>query len=89
LLISKYLNDKYLVFITSKTSALLRNVKDHTDLVRQLVVNFLTFFSEILVLVGLCVIIIYNSLLNSIFFIIFIVYFLVCIYIFKYQLLEQ
>ena len=75
LLISKYLNDKYLVFINSKTSELLRNVKDNTDLVRQLVVNFLTFFSEILVFVGLCFIIIYNSSLISIFSIIFIVLF--------------
>ena len=72
LLISKYLNDKYLVFINSKTSELLRNVKDNTDLVRQLVTNSLTFFSEILVFAGLCFIIIYNSSLISIFSIIFI-----------------
>ena len=81
LLISKYLNDKYLVFINSKTSELLRNVKDNTDLVRQLVTNFLTFLSEILVFVGLCVIIIYNSSLISIFSIIFIVLFS-CVYLY-------
>ena len=75
LLISKYLNDKYLVFINSKTSELLRNVKDNTDLVRQLVTNSFTFFSEILVFVGLCFIIIYNSSLISIFSIIFIILF--------------
>jgi ABC-type bacteriocin/lantibiotic exporter with double-glycine peptidase domain len=81
LLISKYLNEKYLVFINSKTSELLRNVKDNTDLVRQLVTNFLTFFSEILVFVGLCVIIIYNSSLISIFSIIFIILFS-CVYLY-------
>ena len=75
LLISKYLNEKYLIFINSKTSELLRNVKDNTDLVRQLVTNFLTFFSEILVFAGLCVIVIYNSSLVSIFSIIFIILF--------------
>ena len=80
-LISKYLNDKYLVFINSKTSELLRNVKDNTDLVRQLVTNSLTFFSEILVFVGLCFIIIYNSSLISIFSIIFIILFS-CIYLY-------
>jgi len=81
LLISKYLNDKYLAFINSKTSELLRNVKDNTDLVRQLVTNFLTFFTEILVFVGLCVIVIYNSSLISIFSIIFIVLFS-CVYLY-------
>jgi len=81
LLISRYLNDKYLVFINSKTSELLRNVKDNTDLVRQLVTNFLTFFSEILVFAGLCVIIIYNSSLISIFSIIFIILFS-CVYLY-------
>ena len=81
LLISKYLNDKYLVFINSKTSELLRNVKDNTDLVRQLVTNCLVFFSEILVFVGLCFIIIYNSSLISIFSIIFIILFS-CVYLY-------
>jgi ABC-type bacteriocin/lantibiotic exporter with double-glycine peptidase domain len=81
LLISKYLNDKYLVFINSKTSELLRNVKDNTDLVRQLVTNSLVFFSEILVFVGLCFIIIYNSSLISIFSIIFIILFS-CVYLY-------
>jgi ABC-type multidrug transport system fused ATPase/permease subunit len=75
LLISKYLNEKYLIFINSKTSELLRNVKDNTDLVRQLVTNFLTFFSEFLVFVGLCVIVIYNSSIISVFSIIFIILF--------------
>jgi ABC-type bacteriocin/lantibiotic exporter with double-glycine peptidase domain len=81
LLISKYLNEKYLIFINSKTSELIRNVKDNTDLVRQLVTNFLTFFSEILVFVGLCAIVIYNSSLISIFSIIFIIIFS-CIYLY-------
>jgi ABC-type bacteriocin/lantibiotic exporter with double-glycine peptidase domain len=81
LLISKYLNDKYLVFINSKTSELIRNVKDNTDLVRSLVVNFLTFFSEVLVFIGLCGIIIYNSTVISIFAIIFIIS-LSCLYLY-------
>jgi len=72
LLISKYLNDKYSVFINSNTSELLRNVKDNTDLARNLIVNFLTLFTEVLVFIGLCIIIIYNSTLISIFSIIFI-----------------
>lgn len=81
LLISKYLNDKYLVFINSKTSELIRNVKDNTDLVRSLVANFLTFFSEVLVFIGLCGIIIYNSTVISIFAIIFIIS-LSCLYLY-------
>ena len=81
LLFSKYLNNNYLIFINSKTSDLLRNVKDNTDLIRQLVTNSLTFFSEVLVFMGLCFIIIYNSSLISIFSIIFIILFS-CIYLY-------
>ena len=75
LLFTKYLNDKYLVFLNSKSSELLKNVKDNTDLVRQMVGNFLTFFSELLVFFGLCFIVIYKSTLISIFSIIFIILF--------------
>lgn len=81
LLISKYLNDKYLVFINSKTSELIRNVKDNTDLTRGLIANLLTLLSEILVFAGLCIIVIYNSKLISIFLIIFIVS-LSCLYLY-------
>jgi ABC-type bacteriocin/lantibiotic exporter with double-glycine peptidase domain len=75
LLLSKYLNQNYSIFINSQSSEMLRNVKDNTELVRGLLQNCLTFFSEILVFLGLSAFIIYKSTLISLFSIIFIIFF--------------
>jgi ABC-type multidrug transport system fused ATPase/permease subunit len=75
LLLSKYLNQNYSIFINSQSSEMLRNVKDNTELVRGLLQNCLTFFSETLVFLGLSVFIIYKSTLISLFSIIFIIFF--------------
>ena len=74
-LLSKYLNQNYSIFINSPSSEMLRNVKDNTELVRGLLQNCLTFFSEILVFLGLSAFIIYKSSLISLFSIIFIILF--------------
>jgi len=81
LLLSKYLNKNYSVFINSHSSEMLRNVKDNTELVRGLLQNCLTFISEIFVFLGLCIIIVYKSTLISLISIIFIIFFS-CLYIF-------
>ena len=47
LLLSKYLNQNYSIFINSQSSEMLKNVKDNTELVRGLMQNCLTFLSEI------------------------------------------
>lgn len=74
-LLSKYLNQNYSIFINSQSSEMLRNVKDNTELVRGLLQNCLTFFSETLVFLGLSAFIIYKSTLISLFSIIFIILF--------------
>lgn len=80
-LLSKYLNQNYSIFINSQSSEMLRNVKDNPEIIKGLMQNFFTFFSEILVFFGLCLIIIYNSTLISLISIIFIVLFS-CFYVF-------
>jgi ABC-type bacteriocin/lantibiotic exporter with double-glycine peptidase domain len=78
ILFTKYLNTNYQIFINSESSLLLRNVINNTGLVRNLILNLITLFSEILVFVGLCLIVIYQSTLMSLFSIAFIIFFSVC-----------
>jgi ABC-type bacteriocin/lantibiotic exporter with double-glycine peptidase domain len=75
ILFSKYLSSNYQIFINSESSLLLRNVISNTSIVRNLVLNITTFFSEVLVFMGLCAIIIYQSTLMSLFSIAFIIIF--------------
>jgi len=81
LLLSKYLNQNYSIFINSQSSEMLRNVKDNTELVRGFLNNFLTLFSETFVFLGLCAIIFYKSTLVSLVSIIFIILFS-CLYVY-------
>ena len=74
----KYLNSNYQIFINSESSNLIRNVINNTGLVRNLIINLITLFSEILVFIGLCLIVIYNSTLMSVLSIIFIIFFSIC-----------
>lgn len=74
-LLSKYLSSNYQIFIKSESSTLIRNVINNTVIVRNFIINITTFFSEILVFLGLCVIIIYQSTLMSLYAIIFIAFF--------------
>jgi ABC-type bacteriocin/lantibiotic exporter with double-glycine peptidase domain len=78
ILFAKYLNTNYQIFINSESSLLLRNVINNTGLVRNLILNLITLFSEILVFIGLCLIVIYQSTLMSLFSIAFIIFFSVC-----------
>jgi ATP-binding cassette subfamily C protein len=78
ILFAKYLNTNYQIFINSESSLLLRNVINNTGLVRNLLLNLITLFSEILVFVGLCLIVIYQSTLMSLFSIVFIIFFSAC-----------
>ena len=71
-LFAKYLNTNYQIFINSESSLLIRNVVNNTGIVRSLILNLITLFSEILVFVGLCLIVIYQSTLMSLFSIAFI-----------------
>jgi ATP-binding cassette subfamily C protein len=89
LIFTKYLKDKYIYFVNSKVSELLRNVKDNVELVRNLVNNMFTLVSEILVFVGLCFIVIYNSSLLSIFSIFFIILFSILYLYFSRNLSNQ
>jgi len=75
LIFTKYLKDKYIYFVNSKVSELLRNVKDNVELVKNLVNNMFTLVSELFVFAGLCFIVIYNSSLISTFSIFFIILF--------------
>jgi ATP-binding cassette subfamily C protein len=74
-LFTRYLNSNYRIFINSESSLLLRNVISNTSIVRTLIANLTTLFSETLVFVGLCAIVIYQSSLISIFSIAFIIFF--------------
>jgi ATP-binding cassette subfamily C protein len=74
-LLSKYLSSNYQIFINSESSSLIRNVINNTVTVRNFIINITTFFSEILVFLGLCVIIIYQSTLMSLYAIAFIAFF--------------
>ena len=75
ILFSKYLSSNYQIFINSESSLLLRNVINNTSEVRNLIVNLITLFSEILVFIGLCAIVIYHSTIMSLFSISFIIFF--------------
>jgi len=61
LLLSKYLNSKYIIFLDTKNSELIRNVRDNTEQARLVIQNFFTIISESLVFLGLCLFIIYKS----------------------------
>jgi hypothetical protein len=61
ILFSRYLSSNYQIFINSESSLLIRNLINNTGDVRNLILNSTTFFSEVLVFIGLCVIIIYQS----------------------------
>ena len=89
LIFTKYLKDKYIYFVNSKVSELLRNVKDNVELVKNLVNNIFTLISELFVFVGLCFIIIYNSSLISTFSIIFIIFFSILYLYFSRNLSNQ
>ena len=75
ILFSKYLSTNYKIFINSESSLLIRNVINNTGVVRNLILNITTLFSEALVFIGLCAIIIYQSTLMSLFSIAFIIFF--------------
>ena len=75
ILFSKYLNSNYQIFINSESSLLIRNLISNTGIVRNLILNITTLFSEVLVFTGLCAIIIYQSTLMSLFSIAFIIFF--------------
>jgi ABC-type multidrug transport system fused ATPase/permease subunit len=74
-LFTRYLNSNYRIFINSESSLLIRNVISNTTIVRTLIANLTTLFSETLVFVGLCAIVIYQSSLISIVSIAFIIFF--------------
>jgi len=75
ILFSKYLSRSYQIFIYSESSKLIRNIINNTGIVRNLILNITTLFSEVLVFIGLCTIIIYQSSFISFFSIAFIVFF--------------
>jgi ABC-type bacteriocin/lantibiotic exporter with double-glycine peptidase domain len=74
----KYLSVNYKTFLNSESSVLLRNIINNTQLVRNLIANWITLFSEILIFIGLCLIVIYQSTLMSLFSIVFIIIFSIC-----------
>lgn len=75
ILFSKYLSRNYQIFINTESSRLIRNVINNTGIVRDFIINITTLFSEVLVFIGLCMIIIYQSSFISFFAITFIVFF--------------
>jgi ATP-binding cassette subfamily C protein len=89
LIFTKYLKDKYIYFVNSKVSELLRNVKDNVELVKNLVNNMFTLVSELFVFAGLCFIVIYNSSLISTFSIFFIILFSILYLYFSRNLSNQ
>jgi ATP-binding cassette subfamily C protein len=89
LIFTKYLKDKYIYFINTKVSELLRNVKDNVELVKNLVNNMFTLVSELFVFVGLCFIVIYSSSLISTFSIFSIILFSILYLFFSRNLSNQ
>lgn len=66
LIISKYLNGKYIVFLASNNSELIKNVRDNTEQARLVIQNIFTIIIESLIFFGLFFFIIYKSSLASI-----------------------
>ena len=74
-LFSKYIREKYQVFINSSNSLFFNKILNNIESVRLFITNGLTFVAEIFVFLGLSAIVLYNSNFTSSFAILFIAIF--------------